>query len=492
MRQVSTAAQVREMDRRMIEDLGLPGIALMETAARAVASAIVERHAAAARQGVLVVCGAGNNGGDGYAIARWLHGWGFQVTLKALKPPSGGDASINEAVCRRLGVPATDGWPEAGLVVDAVFGTGLDREVTGAWRDALLTLAGYEAPIVAVDLPSGLHADTGAVLGVAVRATTTVTFGRVKPGLLAEPGAAYAGEVVVADIGLEAAGGEAIGEVPDPEDLAPLWPRRASGDYKTRSGHLLVVAGSAAMTGAAILVCRGALAAGVGLCTVAASRGMLGRLAALPDEVMLLPTGEGDRTEPVPAASLTRFTALAAGPGLAGGDGAPLALGGWLQHLWERSRLPLVYDADALPFALGGSVAPRVVTPHPGEAARMLGCRVTDVQGDRFGAAARLAGDGNVALLKGRNSLVAAQGAPISVNPANSPVLATGGSGDVLTGVIGALLARGVSARDAARLGAWVHGRAGVLLETRRPSGWVAGDVAAAVPEAIAELLALA
>jgi len=488
VRPVSTAAQVREMDRRVIEDLGVPGVALMEVAAREVAVAIRERHADEARRGVVVACGAGNNGGDGYAVARWLHGWGFPVSVWALTHDLRGDAATMREACRRVGVPFVDGLGAAGLIVDAVFGTGLSREVTGAWHDAIGAIVAHPAPVVAVDLPSGLHADTGAVLGIAVRATTTVTFGRLKPGLLAEPGADLAGHVVVADIGLEVAGGDAVAGVPDVADLAPLWPRRAAGDHKTRAGHLLVVAGSVPMAGAAVLACRGALAAGVGLCTLVAARATLPRLAALPPEVMVLISGE-ERLEPLSGA-LSRFTALAAGPGLGGGGALDPALGRWLAHVWESTRLPVVFDADALPSALGGAPGARVITPHPGEAARRLGVSAADVQADRFGAAARLATDGVTALLKGRHTLVATEGQPIAVNPTNAAVLATGGSGDVLTGVIGALLARGVSARDAARLGAWVHGRAGERLAARRPEGWTADDIAGAVPDAVGDLLA--
>jgi NAD(P)H-hydrate epimerase len=489
MKLVSTAAQVREMDRRVIEGLGLPGIALMETASRSVARAIARRHRAEAEQGVVVVCGGGNNGGDGYACARWLHGWGLPVQVYPLKEQLSGDAAINRDACKRLGVPFTDGLGKAGLLVDAVFGTGLDRPVGGRYRGVIEAMTGHPAPVVAVDLPSGIHADTGAVLGVAVPCVTTVTFGRLKLGLLGEPGADYAGAVEVADIGIEDGSAEAIAEIPEPEDLAPLWPRRAPSDHKTRSGHLLVVAGSEAMTGAAILACRGALAAGVGLLTVVGCRGMLSRLAGLPPEAMMVVSGDGARSEPVPAKVLERHTAVAAGPGL--GAGGPLVgtMGDWLQHLWETSGLPLVYDADALPHTQGGSAAPRLITPHPGEAGRLLGASVHEVQADRFTAARQLASDGKVALLKGRNSLVAAERARISVNAANSPVLGTGGSGDVLTGVLGALLARGVSARDAARLGAWVHGRAAQLLEAQRSQGWTTADVAAAIPVAIEELL---
>jgi hydroxyethylthiazole kinase-like uncharacterized protein yjeF len=260
-----------------------------------------------------------------------------------------------------------------------------------------------------------------------------------------------------------------------------------AGPGLTRAGHLLVVAGSVAMGGAAVLACHGALSAGVGLCTLLAPRAMIPRLAALPPEVMVQVSGE-DRLEPV-TGGLSRYTALAAGPGLGGGGDLDPTVARWLAHLWESTRLPLVFDADALPSALGGAPAARVITPHPGEAARRLGVTAAAVQADRFGAVARLATDGATALLKGRHTLVAAEGHPISVNPTNAAALATGGSGDVLTGVIGALLARGVGARDAARLGAYVHGAAGVRLALQGGDGWTASDIAVALKGAVVDLL---
>jgi hydroxyethylthiazole kinase-like uncharacterized protein yjeF len=487
MKLVSSAAQVRGLDRRLIEDLGVPGIALMETASRGVAESIRSHLPEAARRGVVVVCGAGNNGGDGFGCARWLHGWGFPVRVWPLATDSKGDAALMRATCRAVGVREAEGLGECGLIVDAIFGTGLDRAVTGRVAEVVAAMNAHGAPIVAVDVPSGMHSDTGAVLGVAVKAVRTITFGRLKPGLLAEPGADLAGDVEVVDIGLDQAGADAIGEVPEAADLAAVAPIRSPGDHKTRSGHLLLVAGSRNMAGAAVLAAHGALAVGVGLLTVAAPRGAYPRLAALPAEAMVLPAGAEDTLEGLPSGALDGRTAVAAGPGL--GGGAPLASSAAraLMELWSSFEGPVVYDADALPFAGGSGPGERVVTPHPGEAARLLGRSAADVQADRFGAAAALA-TGRVALLKGRHTLVAAPGAPISVNPANSPVLASGGTGDVLLGMIGGLLARGLSGRDAARLAAWLHGRAAQILESRRTTGWTASDVAGAVPEAWEDL----
>lgn len=491
MRWVSSAAQVRGLDARTIEQLGVPGIALMEVASRAVAQAVRTHHDAEARAGVVVVCGGGNNGGDGYACARWLHGWGYPVATWSLKTASEGDAGTNRAVCRTLGIPEVDELGDCGLIVDAVLGTGISARVRNPARSAIEAMDAHPAPVVAVDLPSGIDTDTGQPHGAWVRAVRTVTFGRLKPGLMLAPGSTCAGVVEVVDIGLDVAlegdDVQAVAEVPDAADLRPFWPVRAAGAHKGSSGHLLVVAGSQAMAGAAVLACRGALAAGAGLVTLLTASGALPRLGSLPPEVMLL-LADGDVIEEAPAPELSRYDAILAGPGLGGGWPLEPAIRTWLEHLWELDGRPMVFDADALVAARGGGGGPRVITPHPGEAARMLESATAAIQRDRLTAAEKLAGRRRVALLKGPGTVVAG-GGRTSINPTGGPVLATGGSGDVLSGVVGALLARGCEARDAARIGAWIHGRAGDRLAAVRADGWTASDVADAIPGAIVDLL---
>lgn len=484
---IASAHQVRELDRRAIEDLGLPGIALMEVASRAVAVAVLTHHLTEAQAGVVVVCGGGNNGGDGYAIARWLHGAGLPVRTWSTHPNSRGDAAVMRQVCATLGIPETDGLGGAGLVVDAVLGTGftppLDAGRAPAVARALEAMAGHPA-VVAVDLPSGLDADRGVADPRTPRCVRTVTLARLKPGLLVGEGLARAGALELADIGLDA--------VPGASDLAlatvlddPMadWPRRDVGDHKTRSGHLLVLAGSTAMAGAAVLCCRGALAAGAGLVSLAAPRGALPRLAALPPEVMVQVSGDGDVLAPPDSAWLDRGTALVAGPGLGGGQPLPPHLADWLTALWRHETRPVLFDADALVCVSGRGAGERVCTPHPGEAARLLGTSIAEVQQDRVGSVRALAAHGT-ALLKGPWTLVC-DGDEVTANPTGNPVLATGGSGDVLAGIIGALLARGVPSSQAARLGAWVHGLAADRLAAQGDRGWTASDVAARVSEVL-------
>ena len=480
MKRVASTAQSRELDRRVIEDLGLPGIALMEIASRGVAEAVRTHHRGAAENGILVVCGGGNNGGDGYGAARWLHAWGFDVRLLPITESSSGDAAVMRSVCEKMAIPFVAHCGEVGLIVDAVFGTGLSREVVGRPAERLAEMAAHPAEVVAVDIPSGLCGDTGAVLGVCAPAVRTVTLGRLKAGHLGEPGVDLCGEIEIVDIGLQASDpdGLAIAEVPEACDLR--WPRRSPGGHKKSSGHLVVVAGSHAMSGAAVLTCRGALAAGAGLVTLVAPRGA--RLDALPPEVMVIDGGPGDVLSGLDL-DLGPYTAVAAGPGLGGGEPLDADLHVGLAQIWA-SELPVVFDADALVAADAHTDTPRVITPHPGEAARLLGVSVRAVQADRWSAAAALA-QGRTAVLKGRHSLVASPDRLTSVNPTGGPVLATAGSGDVLCGVVGALLARGESAHDAARLATWVHGGAGDLLAETRLHGWTAGDIATAIPRAI-------
>jgi len=470
----------------MIAELGLPGAALMEVAARGVAGSIHRRYEAARKKGVVVVCGGGNNGGDGWAVARWLHGWGWPVgVIEAGTPADGTDAALHRGVALRAGVTQLPEWKSAGLVVDAVFGTGLSRAIEGRAAELLRRVGAQRAPIVAVDLPSGLDADTGVAQDLCPRAALTVTMGRAKLGMWLRDGPERCGEVEVVDLGYDAvpeSGSLAGAEIPDAPDLA--WPRRKRTDHKRKSGHLLVVAGSAAMAGAAVLACRGALAAGAGLVTLCAPRGARGRFASLPPEVMMLEGGAGDRLEGLPT-DLRAFDAIAAGPGLGAREALPERLASALTAVWRSDRRAVVFDADALPCTGPSRNAQRILTPHAGEAGRLLGIDASTVEADRVGWARHLTPRGTV-VLKGPFSLVATEGHRVSINPTGGPVLASGGTGDVLTGIVGALLARGVPARDAARLATFVHGVAADRLALRRKDGWRASDVAKEIPAAVA------
>jgi NAD(P)H-hydrate epimerase len=372
------------------------------------------------------------------------------------------------------------------------MGTGVSGELREPVRSLVNAINAHPAPVVSVDLPSGIDADTGQCQGAWVRAQRTITFGRLKAGLLVDPGADLAGVVTVVDIGLEAGVADdqfqAMGEMPDRTDLAHLWPSRERGARKRSSGHLLVVAGSVPMAGAAVLACRGALRVGAGLVTLVTPRGALARLGGLPPEVMVVPGAGGDVLSSMPDMDLSRFDGLLAGPGLGGGHTLEAEVQDWLSHMWELDGRPMLYDADALEAVTGVAAGPRVITPHAGEAARLLDCAPAFVLCNRVAAANMLAKLA-VSVLKGPNSIVAGRRHRLQFNPTGNPVLATAGSGDVLAGAIAGLMVRGVEAWDAARMGVWVHGRAADLLAAERVDGWTAGDVAESLPRAISILL---
>lgn len=482
---VSTAEQVRALDERAIQHLGVPGPVLMENAGRLATQVLLEHHGEAARAGVLVLCGRGNNGGDGWVMARHLAMAGVPVRVAALQGRMSDDCALNRGICERMGVPALEDWSvdePCGLLVDAMLGTGLSSALRGTVAAWVERANASGLPIVAVDLPTGLHADTGRPLGLAIEAETTVTFGRLKAGLLLEPGPDYCGRVVVADIGLDAAllltpdrlpadpsDIGAVLRIPEPSDVAAWLPRRRGADHKGSSGHLAVVAGSAEKAGAGVLTCNAAIRAGAGLVTLFVSREAWPRLAALRPEVMV---------EPVEHLAPERFSALAVGPGL----GLTPEVVERCRGLWRSAPVPAVFDADgvnALVGALEPSPWPRIITPHPGEAARLLGCTTGQIQADRL-ASLRSLSSTCVTLLKGRHTLVS--GNPPSLNPTGGPALATAGSGDVLTGVVGAMLARGLGPERAGCVAAFVHGYAAELAGEHL----VAGDLIARLPEALA------
>ena len=499
MQPVVTAAEMRALDRATIDEIGLPGMVLMETAGRAVARA-VGQHAPAGP--VAVVCGPGNNGGDGYVCARVLAEAGRDVTTLLVAPRDAirGDAAAHLAALERAGgviLPCHGGAElehhgavigEAAAVVDAVFGVGLAREVTGHLADVLAAIDRAPGVVVAVDLPSGLDTDTGHVLGAAITADVTVTFAALKVAVAGAPGFAHAGAVEIADIGIPrrlidaSAVGAALWEEVDARKVVP---RPRPGDHKGSRGHALVVGGSPGLRGAGRLAATAALRAGAGLVTLAAPTGG-GELVA-PDPVM---TAALDSPEAL-AQALAGKDAVVAGPGM-GRDGAAH------RRLDEvlGAGVPAVLDADAL-FHLTGrldavvsAAGPIVLTPHPKEAATLLGSEVAKVQGDRLAAARALAARTRaIVVLKGARTVVCdgTLGDEFcTINPSGGPGLATGGSGDVLAGVIGALIAQGVPAADAARLGVYVHGRAGDALERELGRGVIASDL----PEAIARQLA--
>ncbi len=502
------SAEMRAIDRAAIEGLGIPSLTLMERAGRAVADAALQLAAPEGR--MVVICGGGNNGGDGYVAARLLRGAGRDARVLALLPAErlSPDARLVREQAQGAGVAVDDVGELApvaagvgDVVIDAIFGTGLTRPPEGAFAGAIARIEAARvagARVLAVDVPSGLSADTGRPLGACVRADRTVTFEFQKRGLVLVPGAVLAGEVVVAPIGIPP---EAALRVPaacellteaEARMLVPVRPRDA---HKGDAGRLLVIAGSAGKTGAAHLALTGALRGGVGLVTLAARAEVMPlALAGRPEAMSAVVPGVGPlgRADLQALLSIAReMDAIALGPGIPrGGETAEL-----VRALLERARKPAVVDADGLnalaeaPGALAGLGIPLLLTPHPGEMARLCGTTPDAVQADRIGIAAAKAREWNATVvLKGARTVVADPEGPPAVVPTGNPGLATGGTGDVLAGLCGALLAGGLPPPAAARVAAYVHGRAGDLAARRfGERGLVAGDLGEAIGAVWAE-----
>lgn len=519
---VVTAEEMRRLDRLTIEDIGIPAMVLMENAGRAIAEEVLRAagrrsgEMAGSRQRWLVLAGKGNNGGDGFVAARHLLEAGVAVDVALAVPAAEleGEAAAQAAIATRMGVPCLDAstagvplhWERYSGVVDALLGTG----AAGAPREpyaALIRAANASGlPIVAADIPSGMDADTGAVHDPCIRAVSTVALAFLKRGLIQYPGAGYAGSILTAPIGIPARlaveeGVKARYVTPDTVEEAlgidPLRPR-ATDTHKGTYGHALVAAGSAAMLGAGLLAATAALRGGSGLVTWALPASLAALAAGRIPELMLAPLPEEPQDAAAcgwPAVSPQALTALASsrsalviGPGFGRWQGDDR----WLKTIWENTDCPLVVDADALnmladapDFRTWNTPAnrPAILTPHPGEMSRLLGLPTAQVQQDRTNLAQRFAAEhGVVLVLKGARTVTALPDGRTFINGTGNPGMATGGSGDVLAGLIAALLAQGLPAGVAAALGVYLHGAAGDRAASLRPAGpasLLAGDIAA-------------
>jgi len=522
MLKLTSAAQMREMDRRTIEDYAVPGLILMENTALRVVEVLAERFGPLRGKRIAIVCGKGNNGGDGLAIARHLATrLGADVRVWLASDPAGyrGDAAANYKMAQAFGLslhtldalsqggPGIGGW--ADVVVDALLGTGITGGVAGALAEAVNAMNAGGVPIVAVDVPSGLDADTGEVEGACVKATLTVTFALPKLGLMVYPGAEYVGELVVADIGMPRAvmaAKDVLVGATEASDVAAWLPARVNGrdSNKGKFGHVTVFAGSAGFVGAPVLTSEAAARAGAGLVTLAVPAGLQNAAMARVSPVVmthgLAQTDAGAFAGGAVESALAlavKGTAVALGPGLGGADSDETRA--FVREFVSRCRVPLVIDADALNCLAaepdrGASVvkcrtAPTILTPHPGEMGRLLGTDTKNVQAGRRAAAPLAARTYDcVVLLKGAGTLVAAPDGRLAVNTTSNPGMATGGAGDVLSGVLAALLAGGLAAWEAAAAGAYIHGLAGDLTAAGQggPAGLIATDIINSLPAAIA------
>ncbi len=490
---ILNAAQMREADRCTIDEVGIPSLVLMENAGRQVVAAIEAAYESELDERIGILCGKGNNGGDGFVVARTLIQRGVDTTVFVIGTVADvrGDARTNLDILGHLGVTVVEiadeqTWElhfseisQCSLLVDAMFGTGLTSALGGMMETVVADINASGIPVVSIDLPSGMSADTPHLVGDCIEASMTVTLAAPKLPLVLPPGEPHAGDVVIADIGippdvLEGLDGPRI-DVLTPEQVRVLIEPRAAESHKGDFGLVTIVAGSRGKSGAACLAAAGALRSGAGLVTVATPAACQPVLAAMTPEIMteaLAESGEGT----VVAAALERVLALqhdviACGPGL--GRGPEVAE--FVRGLLRRAAVPLVLDADALTVLADDSSALEgrdervvIITPHPGEMARLIGVSVEAVQADRIQVAADFAAARRVyVVLKGFRTIIATPDGRVFINPTGNAGMATGGTGDVLTGMIAAWLAQLLDAEAACQLAVFLHGAAGDLAEER-------------------------
>ena len=500
---VIKAEEMRRIDERAIKDYLIPGVILMENAGLCLVEAI-NRENYGPR--LTVIAGRGNNGGDGFVVARHFYRKKHVHVWTAVRDEDyRGDALINLKILRKLGAPITC-LQEPGaldslqaelkntdLVVDALFGTGLSRPLGDRDQSIVQAINQSPAPVLAVDIPSGICADSGQVLGAAVKADKTVTFALPKLGHYLHPGAAHRGELEVVDIGIPPMllSGFAVSLLTS-ESMAALLPSRPDDGHKGTFGKVLLVAGSRGMTGAAILAARAALRGGCGLLYAAVPQGVWPIVAGGVAEAVLMPLPESEvgcihqDAFPALAEKWADCQALAVGPGL----GQEPGLQQLLELILKACPLPMVLDADALNLlAVIGPVkgkAPTVITPHPGEAARLLGKKTAEIQANRIESARELAARyESVVVLKGAQTLIAAPDGKVAINSTGNNGMATAGSGDVLTGLLVSLLAQKLDPWQAAQLAVYLHGLAGDLAaEQLGQTSLMAGDLLKFLPQA--------
>ncbi|MBI5286858.1 MAG: NAD(P)H-hydrate dehydratase [Deltaproteobacteria bacterium] len=522
---VVDAPTMKRLDEKAINGYGIPGVVLMENAGRGVADLILKGFphllgkpvpAGYKERRVAVFAGKGNNGGDGLVVARHLVNKGIRVTVYLLAKAAQvrGDARINLGIWKAMGgeikqlLSGKDidehktAIRHAGLIIDAIFGTGLSSPVKGLYKEVIDFINSLNKPVVSIDVPSGLEASTGHVLGVCIRAQVTATMALPKIGFMVYPGAEYAGRVEVIDIGMPKRLLEEV-EVPwevlDKEWINRVWRGRPWNSHKGNFGHLFVLAGSIGKTGAAAMTSLGAMRVGAGLVTLGIPKGLNPVMEEKLTEVMTYPLpdtssgtiGEGALDSIM--AFIQDKKAIALGPGLTTQKEVRKVIMGLIQ----RCPIPMVIDADGVNILAGEARvlkkanAPIVLTPHPGEMARLVGSTPLDVQSDRIGIASRFAREsGCIVVLKGARTVITEPGGRVFINPTGNPGMASGGTGDVLTGMIGGFLAQGYSPLEAAVVGVYLHGLAGdEVAREKGMIGMMAGDILDRIPVTIQNIV---
>jgi NAD(P)H-hydrate epimerase len=512
---IVSRTQMRAFDAHAIEVAKVPSLVLMENAGRGATDVIVREALAGAASGkrVVVVCGAGNNGGDGFVVARQLtvRGAEVQVFLAAAEERMTMDCRVNHAAFVGIGGTVVgpdvtvrtgegsalrDALSRADVVVDALFGTGLDRALGAPLADVVVAMNEASRAVVALDVPSGMDADTGVTLGAAVEADLTVTFAHPKLGHLTGHGARLSGEVHVVDIGVPSSlRTERAASLLTSADVAALLPKRAVDAHKYRAGHVAILAGSPGKVGASVLAARGALRGGAGAATIVTWADAAAALESRAVEVMTARLEEGDVLLEQIDAALSGKRAVVVGPGFGTGERARAAV----RHVLASFTGPIVADADALTLHaraiedFGAASGRAVLTPHAGELARLLGITAEAVEADRF-AVVRLAASRarSVVILKGPHTLIAAPDGRVVVGSTGNPALATAGAGDVLAGLCGAL-ACALPPFEAAYAAVYLHGAAGDAWRARHADrGLLASEIADELPSVIGKLQASA
>jgi hydroxyethylthiazole kinase-like uncharacterized protein yjeF len=504
---VTTAQEMQDIDHKTIEEYGLAGIVLMERAGCATAARIKELYPP---NSVSVVAGGGNNGGDGFVIARQLHNSGQSVKVFLFADPERlkGDALINYQAAQKFGVTIerkqkiTPDEFEGSVVVDALLGTGLEKNVRPPLTEAIEAVNNSSSPVVSVDIPSGVSSDTGQVMGVAVKASSTVTFGLPKRGHFIYPGAQYRGKLFIEDIGFPASLKESdriTVELVEEKDISSLVRPRARDAHKGDFGHILLVAGSKGKTGAALMAARAALRTGVGLVTIGipASLSDIFQSRVYEEMILPLPDNEGffstKALDPALEFIAAQANVLAVGPGVS----TEPEVSEFVRLLVKEAAVPIVVDADGInAFAQEQSLrpytsSPLIMTPHPGEMSRIAGLTAKEINSSRITVAQDYAQKNNLVLvLKGAPTVTAEPGGQVFINSTGNPGMASAGTGDVLTGIISALLAQGLSSSDAAKGGAYLHGLAGdCAAREKTEAALIAGDIIEKIPEVLKKWL---
>ena len=512
MQIVLNASEMSQVDRTTIDELQIPGVVLMENAGCGVVEEIEIILGDVFDKQVVIFCGKGNNGGDGYVIARHLYNRGAKVAvfLAGEKEKIKGDALINLKILENMGIEAREiasmeqipSFPQLDLIVDALLGTGVTGPVVGFLSELIEYMNSLNSPIISVDLPSGMETDTGAVYGACIKAEMTVTMAHLKTGMLFSPARDMAGEIVVVDISVPPGVSDQLHGnrfLLEPGDIYSRIPQRTLDAHKTSCGKVAVFAGSVGMTGAATLTAISSLQIGAGLTKLGIPASLNSILEQKLTEVMTVPLSETNQQSISLKAKdqiselLDWADVVAIGPGLSTHPDTVE----FVKWILNSANKPMVLDADGLnaltnsPELIKDYPAELIITPHPGEFARLIDMSIADIQKDRLNVIRKFAREwGKVIVLKGGPTAIAAPNEELFINSTGNPGLATGGSGDVLTGMIAGLMAQKLTALDAALVGVYLHGLAGDLAAADLSEmGMIAGDICDYLPSAIHELM---